>query len=159
MDKVKEILQKYFKNQEIAQLLDSLQQKQKVSMLNEDYFVKVGTNTSELFFQNLITEIDLYKDNRNNDNLPSLIDYYIDDNVCALVLKRIKAKTIGIARNKFNLHLSKASRCLIIDNVLNIKNMKIKGKLDNSYNRKKYLDKYLNNVKLYISKKCIIRLF
>lgn len=151
MSEVKKILEKYFEKNETVKLLTQLQQKQRTSMLNQNYFVKVGKNTSELFFKNLITEINLYKNNRDNDNLPSLIDYYIDDEVCVLVLKRINAKTIGIARNKFNLRLSRVCRHLIIDNILNIRNMNIKGNLDNTYNRKVRLDKYLNNSKLYIS--------
>lgn len=151
MNEVKKILEKYFEKNETVKLLTQLQQKQRTSMLNQNYFVKVGKNTSELFFKNLITEINLYKNNCDNDNLPSLIDYYIDDEVCVLVLKRINAKTIGIARNKFNLRLSRVCRHLIIDNILNIRNMNIKGNLDNTYNRKVRLDKYLNNSKLYIS--------
>ena len=151
MSEVKKILEKYFEKNETVKLLTQLQQKQRTSMLNQNYFVKVGKNTSELFFNYLITEINLYKNNRDNDNLPSLIDYYIDDEVCVLVLKRINAKTIGIARNKFNLRLSRVCRHLIIDNILNIRNMNIKGNLDNTYNRKVRLDKYLNNSKLYIS--------
>lgn len=151
MSEVKKILEKYFEKNETVKLLTQLQQKQRTSMLNQNYFVKVGKNTSELFFKNLITEINLYKNNCDNDNLPSLIDYYIDDEVCVLVLKRINAKTIGIARNKFNLRLSRVCRHLIIDNILNIRNMNIKGNLDNTYNRKVRLDKYLNNSKLYIS--------
>ena len=151
MSEVKKILEKYFEKNETVKLLTQLQQKQRTSMLNQNYFVKVGKNTSELFFKNLITEINLYKNNRDNDNLPSLMDYYIDDEVCVLVLKRINAKTIGIARNKFNLRLSRVCRHLIIDNILNIRNMNIKGNLDNTYNRKVRLDKYLNNSKLYIS--------
>lgn len=152
MDEVKRILEKYFTQHEILDFLDILYCKQRVSMTNDSYFVKVGRNTNKLFFKNLITEINLYKDNYNNGNLPSLIDYYIGDEICVLVLKIIKAKTIGTERNQFNLHLSKASRYLIIDNVLNIKNMNIKGNLDNTYSRRDSLDKYLNLSKMYISR-------
>lgn len=151
MNEVKKILEKYFEKNDAANLLVRLQKKQRASMINKDYFVKVGKNTSELFFKNLVNEINLYKNNCNNDNLPSLIDYYIDDEFCVLVLKKINAKTIGTSRNKFDLRLSKSNRHLIINNILNIKNMNIKSKLDNTYSRKECLDKYLNNSRSYIS--------
>ena len=132
-------------------MIDKLEKKQRANIMNDKYFVKVGKNTNDLFFENLINEVSLYKENINNDNLPDLIESYVDENLCVLVLKRINAKTIGFERNNFNLHLSSYKRRIIIDNVLKIKNISLNNQLNNNYNRKEKLDKYLKKSKKYIS--------
>ena len=151
MNKIENILKKYLKKWEIKSLIDKLEKKQRANIMNDKYFVKVGKNTNDLFFENLINEVRLYKENINNDNLPDLIESYVDENLCVLVLKRINAKTIGFERNNFNLHLSSYKRRIIIDNVLKIRNISLNNQLNNNYNRKEKLDKYLKKSKKYIS--------
>ena len=112
----------------------------------------------------MIKEIDIYKNNQGNQNLPNLIDYYICDNVCLIILEKINGKMIGQNRNEFNLNLTKNERLNIIKNVLDIKNIKINNNLDNqtttsglvlnnldnSYNREECLQKYLETSKMFL---------
>ena len=153
MNKVKEKLKKYFSENDIGKLLEKLESKQRSFLINNNYFVKIGNNSNKFFFDNLIKEIDIYKNNRGNQNLPNLIDYYIDDNICLIILEKISGKTIGQNRNEFNLNLTENERLNIIKNVLNIKNIKINNNLDNSYNRKEYLQKYLEASKMFLDEK------
>lgn len=153
MNKVKEKLKKYFSENDIDKLLEKLESKQRSFLINNNYFVKIGKNSNKFFFDNLIKEIDIYKNNRGNQNLPNLIDYYIDDNICLIILEKISGKTIGQNRNEFNLNLTENERLNIIKNVLNIKNIKINNNLDNSYNRKEYLQKYLEASKMFLDEK------
>lgn len=150
MNKVKEKLKKYFSENDIDKLLKKLESKQRSFFINNNYFVKIGKNSNKFFFDNLIKEIDIYKNNQGNQNLPNLIDYYIGDNVCLIILERINGKTIGQNRNEFNLNLTENERINIIKNVLDIKNIKINNNLDNSYNRKEYLQKYLEASKMFL---------
>ena len=153
MNKVKEKLKKYFSENDIDKLLEKLESKQRSFLINNNYFVKIGKNSNKFFFDNLIKEIDIYKNNRGNQNLPNLIDYYIDDNICLIILEKISGKTIGQNRNEFNLNLTENERLNIIKNVLDIKNIKINNNLDNSYNRKEYLQKYLEVSKMFLDEK------
>lgn len=153
MNKVKEKLKKYFSENDIDKLLEKLESKQRSFLINNNYFVKIGKNSNKFFFDNLIKEIDIYKNNRGNQNLPNLIDYYIDDNICLIILEKISGKTIGQNRNEFNLNLTENERLNIIKNVLNIKNIKINNNLDNNYNRKEYLQKYLEASKMFLDEK------
>lgn len=153
MNKVKEKLKKYFSENDIGKLLEKLESKQRSFLINNNYFVKIGKNSNKFFFDNLIKEIDIYKNNRGNQNLPNLIDYYIDDNVCLIILEKINGKTIGQNRNEFNLNLTKNERLNIIKNVLDIKNIKINNNLDNSYNREECLQKYLEASKMFLDEK------
>lgn len=98
----------------------------------------------------MIKEIDIYKNNQGNQNLPNLIDYYICDDVCLIILEKINGKMIGQNRNEFNLNLTKNERLNIIKNVLDIKNIKINNNLDNSYNREECLQKYLETSKMFL---------
>ena len=150
MNKVKGKLKKYFSENDIDKLLEKLESKQRSFLINNNYFVKIGKNSNKFFFDNLIKEIDIYKNNQGNQNLPNLIDYYIDDNICLIILEKISGKTIGQNRNEFNLNLTKNERLNIIKNVLDIKNIKINNNLDNSYNRKEYLQKYLEASKMFL---------
>lgn len=153
MNKVKEKLKKYFSENDIGKLLEKLESKQRSFLINNNYFVKIGKNSNKFFFDNLIKEIDIYKNNQGNQNLPNLIDYYIDDNVCLIILEKINGKTIGQNRNEFNLNLTKNERLNIIKNVLDIKNIKINNNLDNSYNREECLQKYLEASKMFLDEK------
>lgn len=150
MNKVKEKLKKYFSENDIDKLLEKLESKQRSFLINNNYFVKIGKNSNKFFFDNLIKEIDIYKNNRGNQNLPNLIDYYICDNVCLIILEKINGKMIGQNRNEFNLNLTKNERLNIIKNVLDIKNIKINNNLDNSYNREECLQKYLETSKMFL---------
>lgn len=153
MNKVKEKLKKYFSENDIDKLLEKLESKQRSFLINDNYFVKIGKNSNKFFFDNLIKEIDIYKNNQGNQNLPNLIDYYIGDNVCLIILEKINGKTIGQNRNEFNLNLTKNERINIIKNVLDIKNIKINNNLDNSYNREECLQKYLEASKMFLDEK------
>lgn len=153
MNKVKEKLKKYFSENDIDKLLEKLESKQRSFLINDNYFVKIGKNSNKFFFDNLIKEIDIYKNNQGNQNLPNLIDYYICDDVCLIILEKINGKMIGQNRNEFNLNLTKNERLNIIKNVLDIKNIKINNNLDNSYNRKEYLQKYLEASKMFLDEK------
>lgn len=153
MNKVKEKLKKYFSENDIDKLLEKLESKQRSFLINNNYFVKIGKNSNKFFFDNLIKEIDIYKNNRGNQNLPNLIDYYIDDNICLIILEKISGKTIGQNRNEFNLNLTENERINIIKNVLDIKNIKINNNLDNSYNRKECFQKYLEASKMFLDEK------
>ena len=150
MNKVKEKLKKYFSENDIDKLLEKLESKQRSFLINDNYFVKIGKNSNKFFFDNLIKEIDIYKNNQGNQNLPNLIDYYICDDVCLIILERINGKMIGQNRNEFNLNLTKNERLNIIKNVLDIKNIKINNNLDNSYNREECLQKYLETSKMFL---------
>ena len=150
MNKVKEKLKKYFSENDIDKLLEKLESKQRSFLINNNYFVKIGKNSNKFFFDNLIKEIDIYKNNQGNQNLPNLIDYYMDDNICLIILEKISGKTIGQNRNEFNLNLTKNERLNIIKNVLDIKNIKINNNLDNSYNREECLQKYLETSKMFL---------
>lgn len=150
MNKVKEKLKKYFSENDIDKLLEKLESKQRSFLINDNYFVKIGKNSNKFFFDNLIKEIDIYKNNQGNQNLPNLIDYYICDNVCLIILEKINGKMIGQNRNQFNLNLTKNERLNIIKNVLDIKNIKINNNLDNSYNREECLQKYLETSKMFL---------
>jgi len=150
MNKVKEKLKKYFSENDIDKLLEKLESKQRSFLINDNYFVKIGKNSNKFFFDNLIKEIDIYKNNQDNQNLPNLIDYYICDDVCLIILEKINGKMIGQNRNEFNLNLTKNERLNIIKNVLDIKNIKINNNLDNSYNREECLQKYLETSKMFL---------
>lgn len=150
MNKVKEKLKKYFSENDIDKLLEKLESKQRSFLINDNYFVKIGKNSNKFFFDNLIKEIDIYKNNQGNQNLPNLIDYYICDDVCLIILEKINGKMIGQNRNEFNLNLTKNERLNIIKNVLDIKNIKINNNLDNSYNREECLKKYLETSKMFL---------
>lgn len=150
MNKVKEKLKKYFSENDIDKLLEKLESKQRSFLINDNYFVKIGKNSNKFFFDNLIKEIDIYKNNQGNQNLPNLIDYYICDDVCLIILEKINGKMIGQNRNQFNFNLTKNERLNIIKNVLDIKNIKINNNLDNSYNREECLQKYLETSKMFL---------
>lgn len=150
MNKVKEKLKKYFSENDIDKLLEKLESKQRSFLINDNYFVKIGKNSNKFFFDNLIKEIDIYKNNQGNQNLPNLIDYYICDDVCLIILEKINGKMIGQNRNEFNLNLTENERLNIIKNVLDIKNIKINNNLDNSYNREECLQKYLETSKMFL---------
>ena len=146
-----EILSKYFNEEEVDKLLKGLENNQRSKIINDKYFAKIGNNSDELFFNNLKRELTIYEDNSDNENLPLLIDYYLDDEICLIILKRIEGLTIGNNRNDFDVNISEEERITIAESILNIKDMKVKGNLDNTYNREEKLDKYLERSKKYLS--------
>lgn len=148
-----EILEKYFNKEEINKLLKDLNNKQRSNNINDKYFVKVGKNTNELFFNNLKKELRLYQNNKDNINLPKLIDYYLDNNICLIILEKINAKVLGKSRNKFNLYLSNKKRINIINSILKIKDINLNINFDSNYDRSEKLEKYLDKVKNHISLK------
>lgn len=158
MNEVLKKLKKYFNEEEVDELKQKLEGKQRANIINKKYFAKVGLNTDDLFFNNLIKEINLYSNNKGNDNLPNIIDYYIDEDTCLLVLEKINSITIGKSRNDFNIHLNENKRINIIKSILNIRNMKIVGDLDKKYNRLDYFEKYFNKSLPYLSKRQINKL-
>ena len=158
MNEIISILGKYFNEKDIAKLKKTLEEKQRASILNNKYFAKVGKNTDQLFFSNLVKEIKLYKSNQDNVILPELVDSLISDEYCLIILKKINGKTLSNGRNDFNMHLSHAKRIKIAKSVLDIKNIKLNYELDNSYSRKEKLDKYLEKAKKYISKNAYLRI-
>ena len=147
-----EKLNKYFDSNDMDYLLRELETHQRSNIINDKYFAKIGKNSDELFFNNLKRELTIYLDNPNNIFLPKLIDYYVDDNVCLIILERIAGKTIGESRNSFNTSLTEQERINVSKAVLSIKNINVIGNLDNSYDRKEKFNKYLEKSKSYISK-------
>lgn len=152
MNEIIFILKKYFNEEDIITLNKNLDKKQRSIIINEKYFAKVGKNTDELFFNNLVREIKLYKNNNNNIILPRILDSLVTNEYCVMILEKINGKTLSNQRNNYNSHLSNIKRIEIAKNVLNIKNIKINCKLEKNYNRKEKLDKYLEKSKPYLSK-------
>ena len=158
MKEIISILKKYFNENDIKELEKSLKKSQRETIINDNYFAKVGNNSDILFFNNLIKEIELYENNHNNTNLPELIDSKVSDKYCLIVLKKINGKTLSNQRNEYSIHLSQSKRIMIAKSILNIKNIKLKCKLDKKYDRKEKLDEYLEKTKKYISKKTYIKI-
>lgn len=152
MNEIISILKKYFNEEDIITLNKNLDKKQRSIIINEKYFAKIGKNTDELFFNNLVREIKLYKNNNNNIILPRLLDSLVTNEYCVMILEKINGKTLSNQRNNYNSHLSDIKRIEIAKNVLNIRNIKINYKLEKNYNRKEKLDKYLEKSKPYLSK-------
>ncbi len=152
MNEIISILKKYFNEEDIITLNKNLDKKQRSIIINEKYFAKVGKNTDELFFNNLVREIELYKNNNNNIILPRILDSLVTNEYCVMILEKINGKALSNQRNNYNSHLSDIKRIEIAKNVLNIKNIKINYKLEKNYNRKEKLDKYLEMSKKHISK-------
>lgn len=145
------ILSKYFNEQEVKDLLKSFENHQRFKIMNEKYFAKIGKNDHSLFFRNLQTELILYRDNKDNSNLPKLIDWYVDDEICFFVLQKIPGITIGNHRNDFRIHINKEKRLFVSNSILNIAKINIKDSLDDTYNRKERLERYLKQSRQYLS--------
>jgi thiamine kinase-like enzyme len=158
MNEIINILKKYFNENDIIKLEDTLKDKQRSNIINDKYFAKVGKNTDKLFFNNLVKEIKLYESNQDNVIIPKLIDSFISEEYCLIVLERITGNTLSNQRNTFNLHLSHDKRLEIANSVLNIKNIKLNYELENNYSRKERLDKYLERSKKYISKSTYLKI-
>lgn len=152
MEEILEKLYKYFNKAEVENLLVNFEKRQRANIINNNFFAKIGKNTDKLFFDNLIKERTIYINNSGNYYLPKMVDSYNDDNYCLIILERINGQTIGKKRNEFNLKLNQNQRVNIINSVLNIKNITVNGNLDNSYNRKERIEKYLEASKFFISK-------
>jgi serine/threonine protein kinase len=158
MNKVISILKKYFNEDDINKILKALNQKQRVTIINDNYFAKVGNDSNKVFFNNLVNEIKLYENNQDNLVLPKIVDSYVSDKYTLIVLKKVNGKTLSDQRNNYNIHLSHSMRLKIARSVLEIKNIKIKCELDKKYNRKELLNKYLERVKNYLSKKTFLKI-
>jgi thiamine kinase-like enzyme len=152
MNEIVSILKKYFNEKDITKVKKTLEEKQRDNIINDKYFAKVGKNTDKLFFNNLVKEIRLYENNQDNEIIPKLVDSYVSDDYCLIVLEKIKGKTLSNQRNDYNTHLSHNKRIEIAKSVLDIKNIKLNYELENDYSRKEKLDKYLERSKKYISK-------
>ncbi len=157
MNEIVSILKKYFSEKDIAKVKKTLEEKQRDNIINDKYFAKAGKNSDKLFFNNLLKEIKLYENNQNNKILPKLVDSYVSDEYCLIVLEKINGKTLSNQRNDYNTHLSHNKRLEIAKSVLNIKNIKLNYDLDNDYSRKEKLDKYLERSKKYISKNTYLK--
>lgn len=158
MKEIVSILKKYFNEKDINKVTKTLEEKQRDNIINDKYFAKVGKNSDKLFFNNLVKEIRLYENNQGNIILPKLVDSFISDKLCLIVLEKINGKTLSNQRNDYNTHLSHSKRIKIAKSVLNIKNIKLNYELDNDYSRKEKLDKYLERSKKYISKSTYSRI-
>ncbi len=155
---IEDKLSRYFSREDIDKILKDLGSKQRASILNDDYFTKVGKNTDKLFFNNLTKEIRLYDQNRENEYLPKLVDYYIDDNYCLLILEKLRGVTLSNTRNDFNLNISSEKRYEISRAILNIKDIRITFNIANDYNRKDKFDKYFNRSLKYLEDLMILKL-
>lgn len=158
MNKVISILKKYFNEDDINKILKELDQKQRVTIINDNYFAKVGNDSNKVFFNNLVNEIKLYENNQDNLVLPKIVDSYVSDKYTLIVLKKVNGKTLSDQRNNYNIHLSHSMRHKIARSVLEIKYIKIKCELNKKYNRKELLNKYLERVKNYLSKKTFLKI-
>ena len=114
----------------------------------------MGKATETIFFNNLIKEINLYNNNKNNAALPKIIDSFYDDKVCILILDKIEGEVLAKNRNDYTKRIKEENRIKVVESIINIKNIKVNLELDNSYNRKEKLDKYLGKCKPYISTIC-----
>ena len=158
MNEIINILKKYFNENDIIKLENALKDKQRSNIINDRFFAKVGKNNDKLFFNNLVKEIKLYESNQDNVIIPKLIDSFISEEYCLIVLEKITGTTLSNQRNTFNLHLSHDKRLEIANSVLNIKNIKLNYELENNYSRKERLDKYLERSKKYISKSTYLKI-
>ncbi len=152
------ILKKYFSEKEISKIKKTLEEKQRDSIINDKFFAKIGKNSNTLFFNNLVKEIRLYENNQDNIMIPKLVDSFISNEYCLIVLEKINGKTLTNQRNDYNTHLSHGKRLRIANYILNIKNIKLNYQLDNIYSRKENLDKYLERSKKYISKNTYLKI-
>ncbi len=158
MNEIISILRKYFNEKDIIKIGKTLEKNQRDNIINDKYFAKVGKNSDKLFFNNLVKEIKLYENNQDNVIIPKLVDSFISNEYCLIVLEKINGKTLSTQRNDYNTHLSHDKRLSIAKSVLNIKNIKLNYDLDNDYNRKEKLDKYLEKAKKFISKNTYLKI-
>lgn len=150
-----EVLNKYFNVEDIDKLLNELTSGQRANIINDKYFAKIGKNSDLQFFNKMKKELAIYLNNQGNISLPKLIDYYLDDEICLIILKKIDGKVIGKYRNHFNTHIGLKKRLFIAQAVLNIGNMHVNGIIEDNYNRKEKLEKYFEKAKTYLPEKVI----
>lgn len=67
---LKEELTLYINESELDELLKTLEAKSRAYIINSNYFIKVGINKDKKFFERLVAEINLYRQNKNNALLP-----------------------------------------------------------------------------------------
>ncbi len=158
MNEIITILKKYFDDKDIGKLTKTLEEKQRDNIINDKYFAKAGRNSDKLFFDNLVKEIRFYQSNQDNVIVPKLVDSFVSDEYCLIVLERINGKTLSNQRNDYNTHLSHNKRVAIAKAVLNIKDIKLNFEITKTYSRKEKFEKYLEKSKNYITNNTYIKL-
>ncbi|MDD4036692.1 MAG: hypothetical protein PHS45_05180 [Bacilli bacterium] len=132
-NKLKEKLTLYINEKELDELLKTLKDKSRAYIINSNYFIKVGINKDKKFFERLVAEINLYRQNKNNVLLPEFIYGYDDDGICILVEKRLNGKPLSTERNSLKINgITGKDYLNIIDNIAKIKDYDISFKLDKS---------------------------
>ena len=145
--KIYDFLVKYLDEKTIEKLFSDLQNKQRSNILSDKYFVKISKNTDDLFFNTLVKEINLYRNNTNCKFFPKLIDYYIEEDICLIVIERINGQVLNSNRNTYlDGALCEEERLKILNEILNIKTIKIDDKLDCTYSRQSKLSEYMNKL-------------
>ena len=152
MNDVKKMLANYFDKDDINKLFENLENKKRNIIMNDSYFAKISVRENTLFCSKFINEINLYEKNKTIDSFPKMVNSLINKKYCLLILHKINLKTIGNNRNDFDVRLSKKNRMLIIDKILEIKNIKVNFELDNSYSREEKLNNYFFKSQKYISR-------
>ncbi len=158
MNEIITILKKYFDDKDIGKLTKTLEEKQRDNIINDKYFAKAGRNSDKLFFDNLVKEIRFYQSNQDNVIVHKLVDSFVSDEYCLIVLERINGKTLSNQRNDYNTHLSHNKRVAIAKAVLNIKDIKLNFEITKTYSRKEKFEKYLEKSKNYITNNTYIKL-
>ena len=159
MEKLINFLNNYVGEQDLKDICQSLETKQRKSLLLEHIFIKVGVNSDKLFFDNLVREINLYSNNKNLDVFPQIIDSYVSDNYCALILKRIYGSTVGEKRNEFcHDKLLDSQRLKICKDIQKIQNIQISGELADDHNRKQKIEKYLSKVQEFLPEELYVKI-
>ena len=142
-----DFLSKYLDEETKKQFVEELQQKQRKNIIYNDIFLKAGNNTDILFFNNLVKEINLYNLNKDNEVFPKIIDSYVSDDRCVIVLKKIEGNVIGEQRNTFcENKLTEEERKNILNKIQEIKSIKINMDLDANYTRSEKFEKYMDKI-------------
>lgn len=139
-----EVLEKYLTAKEIKTLKKRVGNKYRGNILTDHYFVKMGKNISDYFYNSIVEEIELYNTNRNNPMFPTLIDSYVDEEVCVLILKRVNANILSTDRYNYGQGVSRSLRVKIAKQIVRIKDLNPNRKLPKNYNRGDKLLKYFN---------------
>lgn len=148
---IEEILKKYLNDSKITELFDELLIKQRVNILTEDVFIKIGTNDKEEFYDTLVKEIKLYEKNQKNSSFPEMLEFYYDNDRCIIVLKRIGGRVLGKSRNEFTIEMSKEERETIIKDILKIKEISIDSDNEKNYDRFDQFNKYFERAKEHLT--------
>ena len=161
MKDIGKFLVKYVDTESLNKLYADIENKQRTNIIFDKCFIKIGKNIDQLFFNNLIKEIYIYKNNAQCTFFPKLIDYFIDDEICAIVLEKIEGNVLGTNRNDFaNDSLTENDRVDIIKDIIKIKSIKIENcKLDTIYSRQEKIKKYCDKLDGILDRKDIDLLY